>query len=817
MGLGNHGVGRAGPMLRSPDMGDASLRDRRQALLDRPDLVGNAFCTAYAAEADDWLAGVARRASGDSPRHLALLAVGGYGRGELCPFSDLDVVLVHRGRRDIARLADAIWYPVWDQGVHLDHSVRRPSEVLEAAAGDLRVALGLLDARMVWGDPKVADPLIAHAVSAWRSELGERWLSSLADQMLERRHSQGDVAFLLEPDLKEGHGGLRDVNVLRAISVYAPRLADYVDLASLAPAAEILTKARVELHRSAGRELDRLLLQDQDHVAARLGYADADALMADVAQAGRRIAWVSEDAWRRRRFWEPEAVRRLRGRHARGARSSPELTANPGEAAEGREVEPGVTLIGGEVALTSAAAVSEDSSLPLRLAAVAAERELPIARGAIHRMADKAPPPPDPWPAETRLALVRVLMAGKPAVDALESLDEQGLLTRLLPEWQTVRNRPQRNAYHRFTVDRHLLEAATNAAALADRVERPDLLVVGTLLHDIGKGYPGDHTAVGTTLVGEIAPRMGFSSPDVETLVAMVRGHLLLPDVATRRDLDDPATVANVAAAVQDRATLHLLAALTEADSLATGPAAWGAWKAGLVAELTERTDRYLAGGEPSRSPGWVTDGHRAVMQEVRVGGEPAVVLEPPRVVVAAPDRPGLLASVAGILALHGFDVRSADASSEGGVAVEAFTVEVARGAWPDSARLRRDLEAVLAGRIALVDQLEAKAAAYAGARRAATAHPNGMQVSFDNDASASSTVVEVRAPDELGLLHKVTDALFACDLDVVSARVSTIGSEVVDAFYVRSSGGLKVTDAAPLARVERAVRTALAHPPGSP
>src|SRR6202034_1227996 len=156
------------------------------------------------------------------------------------------------------------------------------------------------------------------------------------------------------------------------------------------------------------------------------------------------------------------------------------------------------------------AAVGEDSSLPLGLAAVAAERQLPIARGAIHRLADKAPPPPDPWPVETRLALVRVLLAGKPAIDALESLDEQGLLARLLPEWQAVRNKPQRNAYHRFTVDRHLLEAAALAAELTDTVERPDLLLVGALLHDIGKGYPGDHTAVGMEVVARITTRMGF-------------------------------------------------------------------------------------------------------------------------------------------------------------------------------------------------------------------------------------------------------------------------------------------------------------------
>ncbi len=355
-------------------MSDVSLRDRRRALLEDADLGGAEFCRAYTAQADAWLSLLADRASDGSPRHLALLAVGGYGRSELCPFSDLDVVLVHDGRRNVAAVADAIWYPVWDQGVHLDHSVRRPAEVLSAADEDLRVALGLLDARLVWGDPKVAEPLVAKAVDRWRTRLGAHWLPALAEQMEERRRVQGDVAFLLEPDLKEGHGGLRDVNVLRAMAVYAPLLADYVDLDALDPAAALLTAVRVELHRSAGRELDRLLLQEQDHIADVLSYTDADALMADVSAAGRAIAWISEDAWRRRRFWQPEPTHRSRGLFAR--RGGGHGAAGPSAVLDA-EVEPGVAIVGGEVALTPSAAVLTDSSLPLRLAAVAAERELP--------------------------------------------------------------------------------------------------------------------------------------------------------------------------------------------------------------------------------------------------------------------------------------------------------------------------------------------------------------------------------------------------------------------------------------------------------
>ena len=779
---------------------DTSLRDRRSRLLAQPGLQGEEFCRRYAAEADAWLSGLAELALGDSTRHLALVAVGGYGRASLCPYSDLDVVLVHNGHREIAKVADAIWYPVWDEGVHLDHSVRRPSEVLSAAAEDVRVALGLLDGRLVWGDPRVAEPLLDKARAAWRDRLGTGYLPLLEQQMAERRATAGDVAFLLEPDLKESHGGLRDVSVLRAISAYAPLLPEYADLASLESATALLTDIRVELHRLAKREHDKLLLQDQDQVASALAFTDADALMLAVSTAGRQIAWVSDDVWRRRRLWDPTPPPKRRFR-----RSTPNRGTGPAPA----QLGPDMVEIDGEIALTSLAPVSDDASLPLRLAATAAEVDRPIAKGSLHRLADRMPPPGDPWTDETRAALITLLGLGRPAIDKIESLDQHGLLVRLIPEWAAVRNKPQRNAYHTFTVDRHLLEAAALAAGLTETVERPDLLLVGTLLHDIGKGFPGDHTTVGMEVVERIGTRMGFPPADVAVLVDLVRNHLLLPDTATRRDLDDPTTIARVAQAAGNPLTLHLLAALTAADSRATGPSAWGAWKAGLVSDLVERTDRMLQGETEPAEPDRIVTANRALMAEVRGTGLPSVSLQPPRVIVAAPDRPGLFSSVAGALALNGMDVRAANVSGEDGVAVEVFTVEVARGTWPDTAKLRGDLAAVLSNRMALGERLSERERTYSLRRRLA-AHVPGSDVSVDNEASETATVLEIRAPDEIGLLHRITRALFEAGLDVVSARVSTLGEMVVDAFYVRESGGSKVTDTGRLSEIMSEIRSEL-------
>jgi [protein-PII] uridylyltransferase len=779
---------------------ETSLRDRRSRLLAEPGLRGQEFCRRYAGEADAWLSGLAERAAGDATRHLALIAVGGYGRGSLCPYSDLDVVLVHTGHREIAKVADAIWYPVWDEGVHLDHSVRRPAEVLSAAAEDVRVALGLLDGRLVWGEPRVGEPLLQKARAAWRDRLAARYLPLLQQQMAERRATAGDVAFLLEPDLKESHGGLRDVGVLRAISAFAPLLADYADLASLEGATALLTDIRVELHRMARRGHDKLLLQDQDQVASALGFDDADALMLEVSAAGRQIAWVSDDVWRRRRLWDPTPAPKRRFR-----RTTPDEATRLTPA----DLGPDMVEVDGEIALTSLAPVSDDASLPLRLAATAARNDRLIARGSLHRLADRMPPPGDPWTDETRHAFVDLLGLGRRAIDKIESLDQHGLLVRLIPEWAAVRNKPQRNAYHTYTVDRHLLEAAALAAELTDTVERPDLLLVGTLLHDIGKGFPGDHTTVGMEVVDRIATRMGFAPADVAVLVDLVRHHLLLPDTATRRDLDDPTTIARVARAAGNRVTLHLLAALTEADSRATGPSAWGAWKAGLVADLVARTDRVLQGETEPVAPDRIVASNRELMAEVRDTGLPSVSLQPPNVIVAAPDRPGLFSSVAGALALNGMDVRAANVSGEDAVAVEVFTVEVARGTWPDTAKLREDLTAVLSDRLALGERLSERERIYP-LRRGSAAHLPASDVSVDNDASETATVLEVRAPDEIGLLHRITRTLFDAGLDVVSARVSTLGEMVVDAFYVRASGGSKVTDASRLSEITQQIEAEL-------
>jgi [protein-PII] uridylyltransferase len=388
-------------------------------------------------------------------------------------------------------------------------------------------------------------------------------------------------------------------------------------------------------------------------------------------------------------------------------------------------------------------------------------------------------------------------------------------LARVLPEWTAVRSRPQRNAYHRFTVDRHLCEAAVEAAALARQVSRPDLLLVGAWLHDLGKGYPGDHTVAGVALMSRIAARMGFDGADVDVLVKLVRYHLLLAETATRRDLSDSATIAAVADAVGDQTTLELLEALTEADSKATGSTAWSPWKAELVHELVARTAAAFAGGVSSQ-PDTAAHEHEPVVERARaeLAAGRAVHVETswPHLAVAAHDRAGLFADVAGTLTLHGLSVLAADVwTSEDGIAVESFRTESTFGREPDRDALDADLAAAVERRLPLEARLAERVRTYAS-RRAAVARRAAPRVVVDNDASARATLIEVRAPDGIAVLYRITRALAALDLDVRHAKVATLGAEVVDAFYVVDTNGAKV-DVSRRQEVQRAVLTALGGP----
>nr|WP_082155477.1 [protein-PII] uridylyltransferase [Jiangella alkaliphila] len=767
----------------------------RRAIVDDDRLGAAQRAKTLSELADGWLARLFADVPDAARRGYALVAVGGYGRRELLPGSDLDVVLLVTGRGDPGAVADAVFYPVWDAGLALDHSVRTLGQALDVAADDLKAALGLIDARHVAGDEALTDELRAGVRDGWRKQAAVR-LPELAAMCRDRAASVGELAHLLEPDLVQAYGGLRDTLALRAVT--ASWIADRPRTAGVDLARQWLLTVRDALHRTTGRRQDRLLFENQDDVAAKLGLPDADPLLRRVAEAGRSIAYASDVTW-------SDVERTLAGRKRRGRRQ--QLVR--------RALADGVDEYDGEVVLGRDADPAHDAVLPLRMAAAAAQAGLVPSPTTLARLAGECPPLPEPWPAPALDALVSLLGAGPGIVPVWDALEAAGLVVRWFPEWERIRYRPTRTPVHRHTVDRHLVETALVASRLTRRVARPDVLLLAALVHDLGKGVPGDHSAAGEPIAAGLGRRVGLSDDDAATLGRLVRHHLLLPETATRRDPDDPATLAAVVDAVGTREFLDLLACLTEADATAAGPIAWSPLRSRLVGDLVERTRRVLAGAPPPE-PGRLTAEQAALAAQIaltveqtvpaeRDGSAPrstslAVQVTPPddatglsTVTVVAPQGQHVLGAVAGVLALHRLDVRSASAYTAGAAVVLVWRVVTRRGSGPDEVRLREDVARALGGSLGLGERLAARAAEWRG-RVIAHARP---QVELLRDVSADATVLEVRAHDEPGLLHRLATALSGPGVVIRSAVVGTLGSEAIDVFYLVDGAGAPLEAAA--------------------
>lgn len=752
------------------------LLERNDLLTDHG-LLGSAFTRAYADRVDAWVTSIAEDLG--VPDGVALIAVGGYGRQELSPQSDLDIILVHTHDCEFETFAEHMWYPIWDAGLKLGHRVDTIDGLLKIARTDLDTATALLSTRLLAGSNELALELAISAGEQWREQAVENAVR-LAERLDESHQQHGEVAFVLGPDLKNGRGGLRDVHALewaRATGVLAGNEID----GSISDAYEVLLRSRVELHRLTGRAGDRLVLDYQDDVASALGYDNADQMMADIASAARSIAWVSDAAW----FW----VERSSEPHRRST--------------DVEQLDDGIVIDGGLLTILESAP-TEDVCFVFRVAHAAASRHAFIDRAVLDRLAEALDVTPEPWTTEMRRIFTDTLRLGRPAIAVIEAFDQVGLMSKIMPEWEPCRSKPQRNAYHRFTVDRHLLEAAAEASVLTNRVARRDLLVLGALLHDIGKGYPGDHTDVGVDLIATIADRMGYDEHDRELVVNMCRHHLLLPDVATRRDLDDDGTIEFVAEQVGSVELLDLLACLTEADSIATGPAAWNGPKAELLRTLVKRVRFVLEGGAPSevvrdRFPGAE---ERALMDEGRF----AVHIDGSTVTVVQKNRPGAFSRVAGVLALNGLDIMSAAAHTEGSTALSQFVVHHDQF---DRSRLEKQLRAGVLGKLALEARVGERRRTYAKSFKRSSAKPIVPSVGFDNEISAHATVIEVTCRDQVGLLYRISRALSEMRIGISTARIQTIGDVVIDTFYV-ASAGKKVVSADHLAETERAVLHAI-------
>ncbi len=719
---------------------------------------------------------------------LAVVAVGGYGRRELCPFSDIDLMLVY-GEQEAPRvqgMAEHLFYPLWDAGLDLGHGARTVDECLELAAKNIELQTSFFQARLLVGDQDLFGRLIEGLRAQVLADGGRAFVDGALEARAARHQAFGPAGALLEPHLKEGRGGLRDVHetfwltfALRGLSGFdglqAAGWLSNEGLAQLESATDMLLRARTALHHVMGRKVDRLYLDVQHEVAVRLHPSGDDggqgvaAVMGAVFSAAQTVALMTEDVWQ------------------------------------------------------------------------AALAELGVARTWV----SASLPDALPETAEGRRALLlNLLRAGSDGVPALERLSHRGALSAWIPGWEAIRSLGQRDALHTYTVDGHTLRCVATAVTLASsghdeepiaaalaselrHTESWESLLLGCLLHDVGKGLAADdHAAVGASLAGRAVAALGGSPAAQEEVAFLVRQHLLLADTAARRDLEDPVLLARLAETIGSVSRLQMLYVLTVADSMSTGPTVWTPWSAGLVRELFFKLLHALdeavepAGvleglptGEPARMPELtlvVAAGPLGAGLTLRI--QPTHLAGVQELSVVSTPVAGVLARVSGVLAFHGITILSAQLQSgERGHVAQTFHVADYFGDVVQHERwelVRADVARALEGRLALDYRLAEKAARYATA--GGVERQESPRVVIDNSVSESLTVIEVHAADRVGLLYTLARTLDDLRLEVRLAKVATLKDRVVDAFYVADAWGRKLVDPEHVREVERAILFAL-------
>ena len=707
---------------------------------------------------------------------VAIAAVGGFGRGELSPGSDLDILILHRGNLSaevLSSFVNKILYPLWDKKIKVDHSVRTRSEVREVVEVDLKVILGLLDIRLICGSAALVADVQIDAHDEWRKN-SKRRLAELQKSLLERHQRAGELAYLLEPDLKEARGGLRDITALRALNKSG---AIAIPMERISVAESLLSNVREALHIVSGRDKDKLLFQEQDKVAVHLGFADADALMSEVAQAARSVDYLLDSSWYRIAHKGKDGS----GRFLRKVRST--------------TLSRDISVANKEVTIDIDANFALDPTIGLRACAAAAQLGLPMSMDSLERLSmaltSGVTELPNPWPRDARENLISLIGAGPAMVQIFEALDQEEIIFHWIPEWRAVRSLPQRNVLHRHTVDRHMVETAVHAAALTRKVHRPDLLLFSALFHDIGKGTEEDHSDRGAVLIAPLAQRIGFSESDIRTIQLLIKHHLLLSATATRRDLDDPATITAVADAIPDLQTLELLHALSIADGEATGRAAWSDWKASLVAELVKRVELAITDNTVAEQPE-LSDDQRAKAES----GKLSVSIENRKnlyaIEVVIPDSTGILSTVAGVLNLLRLDVRSARTKSVGNSAVmEWIVIPDPHAPVLEEEKLHDEITRALKSRSSLSERIQERIDAYSQLPSIPVPEP---VVETFLDAATDATIIEVRSHDRPALLFGIGDSISRSNVDIRSAIVTTLGAEAIDTLYVTEIGGGPLT-----------------------
>ena len=705
----------------------------------------------------------------------AAVATGGYGRSEMCLQSDIDIMILGHPSQDAVR---QLFYPLWDTGMKVGHSVRSVKEAVDGAAENVETLCSLLSARLILGDREQLSQLERQMTVLLRRH--RSFLDLLAEE--ERRVRESEPFFLQEMDVKSGRGGLRSVHRLDWIRRRDELLGESAEPDLLEQQRVVLLSVRNALHATQGRGVERLAVDLRGTVSTWLG-TDPYTMSADIYEAARLVDDQSIARWPPGYSTEFDPV----------ARAGRQLVS----AVRRRRHETGST------ATTPLPAVVRQLDRPGPLI-----RPAPFASGG-------------GWGMEDRAALVDLLRAGRGGWEAYRLIEEWGRVE--LPELAAVTSLPQTAPFHSHPVDSHLWRTVDEVVQLtggasdwcaerADDLGSLDELLLAAWLHDIGKGRSGDHSAIGADLARGLLSRVGYPPRTAELVARAVGLHLLLPTVATRQDLDDPAVIASTAKLIDNGELLAILAVLTVADARATGPSVWSDWTETLVRTLVGRVAVEIDGGSfqtldhpleqtlaahvSSMPPGYMQrfglEMSRTHLElatpppigneaRVRVFGDDVI----PTVVVVADDRPGLLATVAGVFSLHGLNVLEARiATRRDGVAIDTFRVEDVLGSLrivpADWERIRHDLEAALAGDLDVAARLVAKASAYATPT---------VESRVTIEVEEQSWKITVRGPDRVGLLHDLARELTVRGMEITIAKVTTRGNQVVDVFSVTPSG----------------------------
>ncbi len=814
---------------------------------------------------------------------LSIVAVGGYGRFELAPQSDIDLLflLPYKKTPHVEQVVEWLLYLLWDLGLKVGHATRSVDECLRQAKADHTIRTSLLEARYVWGDQALFTELKRRFAGDDKEAGGLAFVDAKMAERDARHRRTGDSRYALEPDIKESKGGLRDLHSLYWIAKELYRV-DHVDqlverqiltaeeARRFAKAQAFLWSLRCHLHYLTGRPSERLTFDVQPLIAERMGYSDHGRTKG-VERFMKHYFLVAKTVGDLTRIFCSafEADRKKRPTFRLPGFSLLRRPQNLGDFVLGD---------GDRLSIKDNEVFLRDPVNFLRLFHVAEKNGFDIHPHAMRRMRQSLSQIDNGLrgdPEANRLFL-DILTAERDPEWALRQMSEAGVLGRFIPDFGRVVAQMQYDMYHVHTTDEHTLQAVGMlhgietgklkdqhpiACEIIHQIASRRVLYLAVLLHDIAKGRNGDHSVLGEKVAESLCPRLGLSDEETETVAWLVRWHLLMSNVAFKRDLDDPKTIADFAAEVRSLERLKLLLLLTVVDIKAVGPNVWNGWKAGLLRELYYRADEYLSGGlsagnsrsnridaiksavraelpelsddefatfaalpypaywlafDPvshARHARLVREAerdHRDLTVATRIDTARAVT----EVTLYTGDHAGLFSRIAGALAVAGANIVDARiATMTNGMALDVFWVQDERGGpidRPDRlARLATRIEQTLSGACRPADELR---------KRGAIASRTGVfkvppRVLIDNAASATHTVVEVNGRDRRGLLFDVTRALTGCGIQISSARIATYGESVIDVFYVKDIFGMKIYNDAKLAEIRKALLAALADP----